>query len=74
VALGLDGEVADERVAGLDPVLDEEAVADGVVGDVVLDPEVVRAVDGDAAAVGVVDRGVADVLPAPSPMRCQWIG
>ena len=33
-----------------------------VVGHVVLDAQVVRAVDSDAAVVGVVNRGVADVL------------
>ena len=62
VALGLDRQVVDELVAVLDAVLQEEAVADGVVGHVVLDPQVVRAVHGHAAAVGVMDRGVPDVL------------
>jgi hypothetical protein len=46
----------------LDAVFHEEAVADGVVGDVVLDAQVMRAVHGHAAVEGVVDRGVADVL------------
>ena len=63
MTLGLDGQVVDECVAVLDAVFEEEAVADGVVGDVVLHPQVVGAVDGDAAVVGVVDRGVLDVLP-----------
>src|SRR5690606_10998418 len=63
VALGLDGQVADERVAGLDAVFHEEAVPDGVVGDVVLDQRIVGAVHRHAAAVAVVDRRVPDVLP-----------
>jgi hypothetical protein len=62
MALGLDGQVPDELVAVLDAVFHEEAVADGVVGDVVLDAQVVRAVHGHAAVEGVVDGRVADVL------------
>ncbi len=62
MALGLDREVADELVAVLDAVFEEEAVTHGVVGHVVLDAQVVRAVHGHAAVVGVVDRGVLDVL------------
>ena len=62
MALGLDREVVDELVAVLDAVFEEEAVTDGVVGHVVLDAQVIRAVHGHAAAVGVVDRGVLDVL------------
>src|SRR5690606_35638067 len=61
MTFGLDGQVPDEAVAGLDAVLDEEAVAHGVVGHVVLDAEVVGAVHRDAAAIGVVDRGIPDV-------------
>ena len=47
----------------LDAVFEEEAVTDGVVGHVVLNLQVVRAMHGHAAVVGVVDRGVPDVLP-----------
>ena len=67
MALGLDRQVADELVAVLDAVFEEEAVADGVVGDVVLDAQVVGAVHGHAAVVGVVDRGVLDVLALRLP-------
>ena len=62
MALGLDGEVLHELVAVLDAVLEEEAVAHGVVGHVVLDAQVVRAVHGHAAVVRVVDGRVLDVL------------
>ena len=62
MALDLDGEVPDELVAVLDAVFEEEAVTDDVVGHVVLDAQVVRAVHGHAAVVGVVDGGVLDVL------------
>ena len=55
MALGLDCQVLDELVAVLDAVFEEEAVADGVVGHVVLDAQEVRAVHGHAAVVGVVD-------------------
>jgi hypothetical protein len=75
MTLGLDRQVADELVAGLDAVFEEEAVAHGVVGHVVLDAQVVGAVHGHAAVEGVVDGGVPDVLALPpSPTRCQWIG
>ena len=63
MTLGLDGQVPDELVTGLDAVFHEEAVAHGVVGDIVLDAQVVGAVHRHAAAVGVMDRGIADVLP-----------
>ncbi len=63
MALGLDRQVADELVAGLDAVFEEEAVTDGVVGHVVLNLQIIRAMHGHAAVVGVVDRGVLDVLP-----------
>ncbi|HEX2618318.1 MAG TPA: hypothetical protein VHL57_12295, partial [Flavobacteriales bacterium] len=46
----------------LDAVFQEEAVAHVVVGDVVLDLQVVRAVHRHAAVVGVVDGRVPDVL------------
>ena len=62
MTLGLDRQVVDELVAVLDAVFHEEAVTDGVVGHVVLDVQVVGAVHGHAAVVGVVDRGVLDVL------------
>src|SRR5690606_9456268 len=62
MTLGLYPQVADELVAVLDAVLEEEAVTDGVVGHVVLDAQEIRAVHGHAAVVGVVDRGVLDVL------------
>src|SRR5690606_40472156 len=40
----------------------EKAVSDGVVGDVVLDAQVIRAVHGYAPVEGVVDGRVLDVL------------
>ncbi len=49
MALGLDGQVVHELVAVLDAVFQEEAVTDGVVGNVVLDLQVVRAVHRHAA-------------------------
>ena len=55
MTLGLDGQVPDELVAVLDAVFQEEAVADGVVGHVVLNAQEVRAVHRHAAVVGVVD-------------------
>ena len=63
MTLGLDRQVADKLVAGLHAVFEEEAVTDGVVGHVVLNLQIVRAMHGHAAVVGVVDRGVLDVLP-----------
>src|SRR5690606_20382735 len=62
VALGLDGQVAHVLVAVLDAILEEEAVAHGVVGHVVVDLQVVRAVHGHAAVVRVVNGGILDVL------------
>ena len=62
MALGQHRQVVDELVARLHGVFHEVAVAHGVVGHVVLDPQVVGAVHRHAAAVGVVDRGVLDVL------------
>ena len=62
MALDLDGQVVHELVAVLDAVFEEEAVTDDVVGHVVLDVQVVRAMHGHATVVGVVDRGVLDVL------------
>ena len=62
MALDLDGEIPDELVAVLDAVFQEEAVTDDVVGHVVLDAQVIRAVHGHAAVVRVVDGGVLDVL------------
>ena len=63
MTLGLDRQVADKLVAVLDAVFEEEAVTDGVVGHVVLNLQVIRAMHGHTAVVGVVDRGVPDVLP-----------
>ena len=75
MALDLDGEVPDELVAVLDAVFEEEAVADDVVGHVVLDAQEVRAVHGHAAVVGVVDATAFLMYwPFASPTRCQWIG
>src|SRR4030095_7135857 len=62
MTLGLDRQVADVLVAGLDAVFEEEAVTDGVVGHIVLNLQIVRAMHGHAAVEGVVDRGVPDVL------------
>ena len=67
MTLGLNREVLDVLVAVLDAVFEEEAVTHGVVGHVVLDAQVVRAVHGHAAVVRVVDRGVPDVLTLASP-------
>ena len=49
-----------ERVVLLSPVLDEEAVSVGEIGDVVRDGDVVARVDGDAAGEAVVDGVVLD--------------
>jgi hypothetical protein len=62
MAFGLNAEIPHIFVARLDSVLEEEAVTHVVVGHVVLDAEVIRAVHRHAAAVGVVDRRVLDVL------------
>ena len=50
-------------VAVLRAVFEEEAVTDGVVGHVVLNAQEIRAMHGHTAVVGVVERGVLDVLP-----------
>ena len=63
MALGQDPQVVHELVAVLHAVFEEEAVTDVVVGHVVLNAQVIRAMHGHAAAVGVVNRGVLDVLP-----------
>ena len=63
MALGQDRQVADELVAVLHAVFEEEAVTDVVVGHVVFNAQVIRAMHGHAAAVGVVNRGILDVLP-----------
>ena len=63
MTLGLDAEVADKLVAGLDAVFEEETVTHGVIGDIVLDQQIVCAVHGYAATVSVVNRRVSDVLP-----------
>ena len=62
MTLDLDRQVVHELVAVLDAVFEEEAVTDDVVGHVVLDPHVIRAMHGHAAVVGVVDGRVLDVL------------
>src|SRR5690606_32524875 len=62
MALRQDSEVPDEPIARLDAVLEEEAVAYVVVGHVVLDEQVVRAVNRHATVPRVVDRRVLDVL------------
>ena len=62
MTLDLDRQVLDELVTVLDTVFHEEAVTDDVVGHVVLDTQVVGAVHGHAAIVGVVDGRVLDVL------------
>ena len=45
-----------KNMAALDKGVEEEAVANGIIGHVVLDAQVIGAVYGDAAAIGVVDR------------------
>ena len=66
MTLGLDRQVKNERVAGLDAVFHEETVAHGVVGDIVFHPQVIGAVHGDAAVKGIVDGRVPDVLTIPA--------
>ena len=63
MALGQDPQVVDELVAVLHGVFEEEAVTNVVVGHVVFNVQVICAMHGHAAAVGVVNRGVLDVLP-----------
>ena len=63
MTLGLDCQVFDEFITVLDPVFEEEAVTDSVVGHVVLHVQEVRAMHGHTAVVGVVERRVLDVLP-----------
>ena len=66
VALGLDCQIADVLVAFLDAVFHKEAVAHSIVGHVILNLQVVGAVDRHTAVVGVVDRRVPDVLSRAS--------
>ena len=63
MTLGQDPQVVHELVAVLHAVFEEEAVTNVVVGHVVLNVHVICAMHGHAAAVGVVNRGVLDVLP-----------
>ena len=55
MALDLDRQVLDKLVAVLDAIFHEETVADDVVGDVVLDSQVVGAVHRHATIEGIVD-------------------
>jgi hypothetical protein len=63
MTLDLDSQIFDKLVAVLDAIFHEETVADDVVGDVVLDPQVIGAMHCHAAVVGVVNGRVPDVLP-----------
>ena len=63
MAFGQHAQVVNELVAVLDGVFEEEAVTHIVVGHVVLHPHVVGAMHRHAAAVGVVNRRVLDILP-----------
>src|SRR5688572_11693316 len=63
MTLGLDSQVLDDLVTRLNTVLHEEAVAYGVVRNIVFNEQIIRAMNGHAAVVGVVNRGVFDVLP-----------
>ena len=63
MTLGQDPQVVHELVAVLHAVLQEEAVTNVVVGHVVFNVQVICAMHGHAAAVGVVNRRVLDVLP-----------
>ena len=63
MALGQDRQVVDELVVVLHAVFEEEAVTNVVVGHVVFNVQVICAMHGHAAAVGVVNRRVLDVLP-----------
>ena len=56
-----DGEVGDEDVLHLDPVLEEEGAAHDVVGDVALNQYPVRRVHVDGAVEALVDAAAADV-------------
>jgi hypothetical protein len=62
MTLGQYPQVVHELVAVLHGVFEEEAVTNVVVGHVVFNAQVIGAVHGHATAVGVVDRGVLDVL------------
>jgi hypothetical protein len=63
MTLGQDPQVVHELVAVLHAVLQEEAVTNVLVGHVVFNAQVICAMHGHAAAVGVVNGGVPDVLP-----------
>jgi hypothetical protein len=63
MALGQDRQVVHDLVVVLHAVFKEEAVTNIVVGHVVFNAQVIRAMDGHAAAVGVANRRVPDVLP-----------
>ena len=62
MTLGLDSQVFDDLITRLYTVLHEKAVPHSVVGDIVFNAQVIRAMNGHAAAVGVVNRGVLNVL------------
>ena len=62
MTLGQNPQVVDELVAVLHAVFEEEAVTNVVVGHVVFNVQVICAMHGHAAAVGVVNRRVLDVL------------
>ncbi len=60
-AADVDNEVALNEVLGLCGILDEDGMAHGVVGDVVLYAQVVHTVDGHSSVEGVMDGVVAHV-------------
>ena len=65
--------VVHDLATRLDAFLHEEAVTHSVVGDIVLHPQVIRAVNRHAAVVGVVDCGVIDELPHRTTWMSQTI-
>ena len=65
MALGLDAQVFNHLVSCLDTVFHKEAVPGGVVGDIVFDAQVIRAMYGHAAVVGIVNRRIFNVLSQP---------
>src|SRR5210317_1129522 len=62
MTLGLNRQVFNERVAGLDAIFHEETMAHGVVGDIVFYLQVIGAVHGHTAVEGVVDGRIPEVL------------
>ena len=62
MTLGLDAQVLDDNVTRFNSVFHKEAVAYGVVGNIVFDQQVIRGMYRHAAVVGVVNRGVLECI------------